>query len=93
MSPSLLEIRGLRIEAQAGVLVHGVDLQLRRGEVCTLVGASGSGKSLSCLGLLDHLLAVAIDWLSNCRKTGYVRDTELARETWPSAKEGIRATT
>ncbi|MFJ4048041.1 nickel import ATP-binding protein NikD [Pseudomonas hunanensis] len=55
MSPSLLEIRGLRIEAQAGVLVHGVDLQLRRGEVCTLVGASGSGKSLSCLGLLDLL--------------------------------------
>lgn len=55
MNPSVLEIRGLRIEAQAGVLVHGVDLQLRRGEVCTLVGASGSGKSLSCLGVLDLL--------------------------------------
>ncbi|WP_020191843.1 nickel import ATP-binding protein NikD [Pseudomonas putida] len=55
MSPSVLEIRGLRIETQAGVLVHDVDLQLRRGEVCTLVGASGSGKSLSCLGLLDLL--------------------------------------
>lgn len=55
MNPSVLEIRGLRIEAQAGALVHGVDLQLRRGEVCTLVGASGSGKSLSCLGVLDLL--------------------------------------
>ncbi|CAO3304945.1 hypothetical protein METHP14_10018 [Pseudomonas sp. P14-2025] len=58
-----------------------------------MVGASGSGNTLSCLGLLDHLLAVAIDWLSNCGKTGYVRDTELARENWPSVKEGIRATT
>lgn len=55
MNPSVLEIRGLRIETQAGVLVHDVDLQLRHGEVCTLVGASGSGKSLSCLGLLDLL--------------------------------------
>ncbi|WDY60037.1 ATP-binding cassette domain-containing protein [Pseudomonas sp. PSKL.D1] len=55
MTPSTLEIRGLRIESKAGTLVHGVDLQLRRGEVFTLVGASGSGKSLSCLGMLDLL--------------------------------------
>lgn len=57
MSPSTLEIRGLRIESPSTVLVHDVDLQLRRGEVCALVGASGSGKSLSCLGLLDLLPA------------------------------------
>lgn len=57
MTPSTLEVRDLRIEAQAGRLVHGVDLQLRCGEVCALVGASGSGKSLSCLGMLDLLPA------------------------------------
>lgn len=57
MSPSSLEVRGLQIEARAGTLVHGVDLQLRRGQVCALVGASGSGKSLSCLGMLDLLPA------------------------------------
>lgn len=55
--PSTLEIRGLQIAAQANVLVHDVDLQVRRGEVCALVGASGSGKSLSCLGMLDLLPA------------------------------------
>lgn len=55
MNASTLEVRGLRIEGRAGVLVHDVDLQLRRGEVCSLVGSSGSGKSLSCLGLLDLL--------------------------------------
>lgn len=55
MNPSTLEVRGLRIETQAGTLVHGVDLHLRRGEVCALVGSSGSGKSLSCLGMLDLL--------------------------------------
>ncbi|CAM3948324.1 Nickel import ATP-binding protein NikD [Pseudomonas reidholzensis] len=55
MTASSLEIHGLQIEGRAGVLVHGVDLQLRRGEVCALVGSSGSGKSLSCLGMLDLL--------------------------------------
>ncbi|AFO51242.1 hypothetical protein T1E_5421 [Pseudomonas putida DOT-T1E] len=39
-----------------------------------MVGASGSGNALSGLGLLDRLLAVAINWLSKCRKTRYVRD-------------------
>lgn len=57
MSPSTLEVRDLHIEARAGALVCGVDLQLQRGKVCALVGASGSGKSLSCLGMLDLLPA------------------------------------
>ncbi|BBH48785.1 nickel import ATP-binding protein NikD [Pseudomonas sp. KU43P] len=57
MTPSTLEVRDLHIETQAGTLVQGVDLQLHRGEVCALVGASGSGKSLSCLGMLDLLPA------------------------------------
>lgn len=57
MSASSLAIQHLRIEGRGGVLVHDVDLQLRRGEVCALVGSSGSGKSLSCLGLLDLLPA------------------------------------
>ena len=57
MARSTLELQGLRIEGRAGVLVDDVDLQLRRGEVCALVGSSGSGKSLSCLGLLDLLPA------------------------------------
>lgn len=57
MMPATLEIQDLRIASHAGLLVHGVDLQLRRGEVCALVGASGSGKSLSCLGMLDLLPA------------------------------------
>ena len=45
----LLKIRGLRIEGRAGEewieIVHGVDLDLRRGEVMGLIGESGAGKS------------------------------------------------
>jgi peptide/nickel transport system permease protein len=58
----LLSIRGLRIaypKADGGVteVVHGVDLDLRRGEIHGLVGESGSGKSqiaFSTLGILPR---------------------------------------
>ena len=45
----LLEMRGLKIEGQADdqwhEIVHGIDLDLRRGEVLGLIGESGAGKS------------------------------------------------
>ena len=51
MSAPLLEVRGLRIETSERVarpLVRDVSFAVRRGRVTCLVGASGSGKSLSC---------------------------------------------
>jgi len=45
----LLRIRGLKIEGQTeegwAEIVHGVDLDLKRGEVLGLIGESGAGKS------------------------------------------------
>ena len=40
-------------------ILHGLDLQLRRGELAALVGPSGSGKStlLNVIGLLDSMTA------------------------------------
>ncbi len=37
-------------------VLHGIDLELRRGEFCALIGPSGSGKStlLNIMGLLDQ---------------------------------------
>jgi ABC-type dipeptide/oligopeptide/nickel transport system ATPase component/ABC-type dipeptide/oligopeptide/nickel transport system permease subunit len=58
----LLSIRGLRIaypKADGGIteVVHGVDLDVRRGEIHGLVGESGSGKSqiaFATLGILPR---------------------------------------
>ena len=58
----LLSVRELRIAyplAEGGIneVVHGVDLDLRRGEIHGLVGESGSGKSqiaFSILGILPR---------------------------------------
>ena len=45
----LLRIRGLKIEGRAddqwNEIVHGVDIDLHRGEVLGLIGESGAGKS------------------------------------------------
>ncbi|MGP2440400.1 dipeptide/oligopeptide/nickel ABC transporter permease/ATP-binding protein [Streptomyces sp. JW3] len=59
---SVLSIRGLRVgypDGEGGVreVVHGVDLDVRRGEIHGLVGESGSGKSqiaFSTLGILPR---------------------------------------
>ena len=45
----LVKIRGLKIEGRADEtwngIVHGVDLDLHKGEVLGLIGESGAGKS------------------------------------------------
>jgi len=51
----LLRIRNLSVGYPSGDVVHGVDLDVRKGEVMGLVGESGSGKTqtaFSVLGLL-----------------------------------------
>ena len=46
---SLYEIRDLEIMIGSSHLVEGVDLDVQAGECTAIIGASGSGKSLTCL--------------------------------------------
>jgi ABC-type dipeptide/oligopeptide/nickel transport system ATPase component/ABC-type dipeptide/oligopeptide/nickel transport system permease subunit len=61
----ILAVRGLRIaypapDGTVREVVHGVDLDLRRGEVHALVGESGSGKSQIAFSILGILPAEAL---------------------------------
>jgi lipoprotein-releasing system ATP-binding protein len=57
----VLRLEGIRKSFGVGTpaeteVLHGIDLTLKRGEFCALIGPSGSGKStlLNIIGLLDR---------------------------------------
>lgn len=61
MAEEILRLEGVRKAYNVGTpveaeVLHGIDLILRRGEFCALIGPSGSGKStlLNIIGLLDR---------------------------------------
>jgi polar amino acid transport system ATP-binding protein len=53
---TVIEVRGLRKAFGSHEVLRGIDFQVRKGEVVTIVGPSGSGKStlLRCLNLLER---------------------------------------
>lgn len=55
MSDALVEIRGLRKSFGPVTVLDGVDLDVRRGQVVTIIGPSGSGKTtlLRCVNALE----------------------------------------
>lgn len=55
--PERLTMEGLHIHAHERALVQGVDLALEPGVITVLVGASGSGKSLTARALLGMVKA------------------------------------
>ena len=89
----ILEARGLGVSYRAGLLgrrrveaLHDINLEVRAGEVCALIGANGSGKSslLRCiLGFLEptsgqaRLFGAAPDPRQLFGKVGVVLDGRL----------------
>ncbi|MFP5398249.1 MAG: ABC transporter ATP-binding protein [Gammaproteobacteria bacterium] len=85
----LVALRGVRKRYNVGLpseaeVLHGIDLDLARGEFAALIGPSGSGKStlLNILGLLERasggsyaLAGAAVDGLDDDTLTRLRRDT------------------
>jgi peptide/nickel transport system ATP-binding protein len=55
VSPSLLEIEGLRVAHRGNPIVDGVDLKVEAGEAVGLAGESGCGKTTTALAVMKLL--------------------------------------
>ena len=62
----LLEVRGLRAGFGSQTIIHGVDLDVRKGEVTGLFGLNGAGKSV----LLKVIAGVVPTWAGSVRLEG-----------------------
>ena len=60
MTNTLIEIRDLRVSFAGAEVVHGINLDIRRGECMALVGESGSGKSVTAHSILRLLPGKAV---------------------------------
>ncbi|MGW2090981.1 dipeptide ABC transporter ATP-binding protein [Promicromonospora sukumoe] len=91
-SGTVLTVRGLRVAYGETEVVHGVDLDVRPGEVVALVGESGSGKSTTAhalIGLLPdggHVTAGEVTLGAGSRAAGL---TGLLPDAWRRVR-GVR---
>jgi len=64
--PALLEVRNLRAGFGSQTIIHGVDLDVRAGEVTGIFGLNGAGKSV----LLKVIAGVVPTWSGSVRLDG-----------------------
>ncbi|MBI6705880.1 ABC transporter ATP-binding protein [Pseudomonas viridiflava] len=70
MHDNLIEIRDLRVAFNGHEVVHGVSLDIRRGECLALVGESGSGKSVTAHSILRLLPGKTVSTQGSIRYDG-----------------------
>ena len=54
MSNQLLEIKGLSVHVEDKEILHGIDLEIKKGETHVLMGPNGAGKSTLGYALMGN---------------------------------------
>ncbi len=65
---SILEIKGLKKSFGGLEVLHGIDITVQDGEVVSIIGRSGSGKTtiLRCATLLEDITEGSVSFLGKC---------------------------
>jgi energy-coupling factor transport system ATP-binding protein len=88
---SLVVARGLRVALGRRDVLHGVSVDVRRGEVVALLGRNGSGKT-TLLRALARLLASARGSVDGAGTTAYVPQDPNALLFAPTVQRELRET-
>ena len=70
MATPLLEIRGLRVKYGNVEALHGIDLTVGQGEIVTILGANGAGKSTTLRAISGLVKPSAGELLFDGRPAG-----------------------
>ncbi len=81
---SVLSISGLRVSVAGTEILHGVDLEIRSGEVHALMGPNGSGKST-----LSHALMGKSDYEVTAGSITLDGEELVGLPTWQRAQRGL----
>jgi Fe-S cluster assembly ATP-binding protein len=54
MTQTLLKIEGLKVKVEDTEILHGIDLEIKAGEIHAIMGPNGSGKSTLSAALMGH---------------------------------------
>ena len=81
---SVLSINGLRVSVAGTEILHGVDLEIRSGEVHALMGPNGSGKST-----LSHALMGKSDYEVTAGSIVLDGEELVGLPTWQRAQRGL----
>jgi branched-chain amino acid transport system ATP-binding protein len=90
MSGPILEVKGLRVRYGNVEALHGIDLDVRRGEIVTILGANGAGKSTTLRALSGLLRPSAGEIRFDGAPVQAVPAHELVRRGLAHAPEGRR---
>jgi branched-chain amino acid transport system ATP-binding protein len=90
MNGPILEVKGLRVRYGNVEALHGIDLDVRRGEIVTILGANGAGKSTTLRALSGLLRPSAGEIRFDGAPVHAVPAHELVRRGLAHAPEGRR---
>jgi len=90
MGAPMLEIRGLEVRYGGVCALHGIDLRVQEGEIVTLLGANGAGKSTTLRTVSGLLRPSAGRILYQGRDVHAVPAHELVHQGIAHAPEGRR---
>ena len=85
-----LEVRGLKVAYGSVEALHGIDLEVRQGEIVTILGANGAGKTTALQTVSGLLRPAAGEIRFDGASTQKVKAHELVRRGIAQAPEGRR---